>query len=272
MSYWVGLTNVLNVKIDLGQKVVIVTGAGRGIGREIAVMSAEAGATVVLVARSEKQLEETASSIDAKNATAMVVPADLTDKDAANGLVRKVIERFKRIDVLVNNAGTNHIANLLMTREEDFRAVYELNVFSVFRLTQAVLRPMIRAKSGRIINIASVSAKVGAAYNSAYASSKAAILGFTRSIAKETAQLGIAVNAVCPWHVDTDLVREAMGKRAKMFGKQAEEYLAEIVEHSPQKRLIEAREVAAMTVFLMSNEAKGITGQSLNVCGGVVMD
>jgi len=142
----------------------------------------------------------------------------------------------------------------------------------VMLLTQACVKHMIRQKGGRIVNISSVSAKVGAAYNSAYASSKAAVLGFTRSVARETAALGITVNAVCPWHVDTELVRESMGKRAKMFGKSAEDYLAEIVGHSPQRRLIEAREVAAMTVFLLSDDAKGITGQSLNVDGGTVME
>jgi NAD(P)-dependent dehydrogenase (short-subunit alcohol dehydrogenase family) len=260
------------VNVEIQGQVVIVTGAGRGIGKEIALVSAESGASVVLVARSGAQLEEVAGAIQAKGGTAVVHALDLMEKEAADQLVKSTLDRFGRLDVLVNNAGTNHIANLVMTKEDDFRAVYELNLFAVFRLCKAALKPMIRAKAGRIINISSVSAKVGAAYNSAYASSKAAVLGFTRSIARETAQLGITVNAVCPWHVDTELVRESMGKRAKMFGKSSDEYLEEIVGHSPQKRLIEAREVAALTVFLMSHEARGITGQSLNVCGGTVME
>jgi NAD(P)-dependent dehydrogenase (short-subunit alcohol dehydrogenase family) len=159
-----------------------------------------------------------------------------------------------------------------MAREKDFRAVYELNVFAAFRLTQAAIRHMIGAKSGRIVNISSVAAKFGSAYNAAYASSKAAVLGFTRSVARETAPLGITVNAICPWHVDTDLVHEAMGRRARMFGKTAEAYLREVVEESPQRRLIDAEEVAALTLFLLSREARGITGQSLNVCGGTMME
>jgi len=202
----------------------------------------------------------------------MVIQADLTDRAAVDQLVTRVIDRFGRIDVLVNNAGTNHIANLVTMTDEALRSVFELNVFSVFRLTKAVIRHMIRAKSGRIINIASVAAKIGVAYGSAYSSSKAALLGFTRSLARETAQLGITVNAVCPWHVDTELVREAMEARGKMFGKKGDEYLKEIAQHNPQKRLIEATEIAALTLFLMSPEARGITGQSLNVCGGTVMD
>ena len=196
----------------------------------------------------------------------------MMDRDAILHLVRKTMEARGRIDVLVNNAATNYIANMILSKEEKWRELYELNVFSVFRLTQAVLKHMIRARSGRIINISSTSAKIGAAFNSAYASSKGAINSFTKSIAKETARLGITVNAVCPWHVETELVHFSMGQRAKMFGKSSEEYLAEVVQTSPQKRSIEAREIAALTLFLMSPDAKGITGQTLNVCGGVVME
>ena len=145
-------------------------------------------------------------------------------------------------------------------------------MFSVFTLTQRVLKQMIRQKSGRIINISSVSAKLGASYGSAYAASKAAMIGFSKSVAREVAKVGITSNAICPWHVDTELVQEAMANRAKMFGKDTESYIAGIVEHMPQKRLITVREVGGLALFLMSDEARGITGQSLNVCGGSVMD
>jgi NAD(P)-dependent dehydrogenase (short-subunit alcohol dehydrogenase family) len=262
------------MKVSLDNRVVIITGAGRGIGRAIAELSAESGARVVLAARSQAELEAVAADVHARfgaevettdaagqvrtTPRALVFAADLTDK--------------ARVDGLVNNAGTNYIANLVMSKEADFRKVYELNVFSVYLLTQAVMKQFIKQKSGRVVNVSSVSAKVGAAYNAAYASSKAAVLGFTRSVAREVAALGITVNAVCPWHVDTELVRESMAKRARMFGKTGEEYLKEIESHSPQRRLIEAREVAALTVYLLSAEAKGITGQSLNVDGGTVME
>jgi NAD(P)-dependent dehydrogenase (short-subunit alcohol dehydrogenase family) len=260
------------VKIDLQGKIVLVTGAGRGIGREIALMSAEAGASVVLAARSKDQLDEVASAIASKGGTAHVVPIDLRAKGAPDALIQATVERFAKIDVLVNNAGANSIANLVMQKEDDLRAVFELNVFALCQLTRAAVRHMIRAKWGRIIHISSVSAKFGSAYNSAYASSKAAVLGFTRSVARETAQLGITSNAICPWHVKTDLVDEAMGRRARMFGKTSGDYLAEVIASSPMKRLIETREVAALAVYLMSGYAAGITGQSLNVCGGVMME
>jgi len=260
------------VKIDLDGKVVLVTGSGRGIGREIALMSAEAGAAVVLAARSKPQLDEVHSAIQSSGGTAHVVPIDLREPHAAAELVKAAVERFAKVDVLVNNAGATTIANLVMQKEHDLRDVYELNVFALVQLTQAALRPMIRARWGRIINISSVSAKFGSAYNSAYASSKAAVLGFTRSVAREIAPLGITSNAICPWHVKTEFVDEAMGRRARMFGKTAESYLAEIVAASPMKRLIDAREVAGLAVYLMSDFAAGITGQSLNVCGGTLME
>jgi NAD(P)-dependent dehydrogenase (short-subunit alcohol dehydrogenase family) len=261
------------VNINLAGKTVIVTGAGRGIGKEIAAMAAEAGANVVLVSRSAGQLEEVAARINqVGGGRALPYPADINDKAAADAIVKAAVEHFGGVYALVNNAGANSVANLIMAKEDDFRAVYELNVFALFRLTKAAVRQMIRAKSGRVINVSSVAAKFGSAYNSAYASSKAAVLGFTKSVARETAQLGITSNAICPWHVDTELVREAMARRAKMFGKTAEEYLQGIIEESPQKRLIEAREIGALSVFLMSDGARGITGQSLNVCGGMMME
>lgn len=260
------------MKIELEGQVVVITGAGRGIGREIAMMSAEAGARVVLAARSADQLQKVAAEIEAKGGQALPVPTDVTSQDALKALVKTSMETFGRIDALINNAATNYVANLVMAKEAEIRKLYDVNVFSVFTLTQLVLRQMIRQKSGRIINISSVSAKVGAAYNTAYASSKAAMLGFTKSIARETSKIGITCNAICPWHVDTELVHEAMTHRAKMFGKTSEEYLKEIVEHSPQQRLITAREVGGVALLLMSHEGRGINGQSINVCGGMVMD
>ncbi len=259
------------MKITLTDQVVLVTGAGRGIGETIAKMSAQAGAKVVLASRSEDELERVAAEIEAVGGVALPVPTDVTDADAQKALIKAATQAYGRLDVLVNNAGTNYVANLVMSKDAQIRDVYDVNVFPVIGLSRLAVRAMIRQKSGRIINVSSVSAKVGAAYYSAYASSKAAILGLTKSVALEVAKVGITVNAICPWFVETDLVRDAMGKRAKLFGKDAESYLEEIVEESPQKRLITAEEVAGLALFLMSSQARGITGQSLNVCGGVSM-
>lgn len=249
----------------------MVTGAGRGIGREIAEVAAGAGAAVVLVARTAAQVEDVATEIERVGGRALALACDITDADAVKRGFEAAVERFGRIDVIVNNAATNSIAGLVMAKESDWHRVYDLNVFALMRCTKAAIRHMIRNKWGRVVNISSVSAETGASFNTAYASSKAAVDGFTRSLAREVAKLGITVNSIRPWHVDTELVQESMGARAKMFGKTTEEYLAHVAEESPQKRLITAREVAALAVFLMSEDARGITGQSLNVDGGFSM-
>lgn len=260
------------VKVELQDKVVIITGAGRGIGAEVARVSAEAGASVVLVSRTAEQLEAVATQIRDAGGRALVHACDLAEKGSDKAIVDATIAEFGRVDVLVNNAAMNYVANLVMSKDDRWHELYELNLFSMVSLSRRVLKQFIRKKSGRIINISSVSAKVGASYNAAYASSKAAMIGFTKSVAREVAKLGITVNAVCPWHVDTEMVRQSMGKRAKMFGKTAEQYLEGIVAENPQGRMMTAREIAATCVFLMSDDARGITGQSLNVDGGFVMD
>lgn len=260
------------MKVELKDRVVIVTGAGRGIGREVAMVAAEAGAAVVLVARTASQLEAAAAAVREAGGRALVHACDLAQESAAAAVVDAAMAEYGRVDVLVNNAAMNYVANLVMSKDDRWRELYEVNVFATVRLTRQVLRRLIRQKSGRIINVSSVSAKVGASYNAAYASSKAAMIGFTKSVAREVAKLGITVNAVCPWHVDTEMVREAMGQRAKMFGKTTDEYLADIIAENPQGRIMTAREIAATCVFLMSDDARGITGQAINVDGGFVMD
>lgn len=266
---WPGV--LLLVNISLTEQVVLVTGAGRGIGESIAKMSASAGAKVVLAARSADQIQRVVSEIEDAGGTALAVPTDVSDEASQKALIKAATAAFGRLDVLVNNAGTNYVANLVMSKDTRVRELYDVNLFPVISLTRLALRQMIRQKSGRVINVSSVSAKVGAAYYSAYASSKAAVLGFTKSAALEVAKLGITVNAICPWFVDTGLVRDAMEKRAKLVGKDAESYMEDILEGSPQKRLITAREVGGLALFLMSAEGRGMTGQSLNVCGGVSM-
>lgn len=260
------------MQIQLTDQVVIVTGAGRGIGRGVALAAAQAGAAVVLVSRTQEQLDAVAAEIREAGGRALVHACDLAEPEAAKAIVDATIKEFSRVDVLVNNAAMNYVANLVMSKDDKWHELYELNVFAMVRLTRQVIRRMIRQKSGRIINVSSVSAKVGAAYNSAYASSKAAMIGFTKSVAREVSKIGITVNAVCPWHVETEMVHGAMTQRAKMFGKGPEEYLQEIISKNPQQRIMTVEEMAATCLFLMSPGARGITGQSLNVDGGFVMD
>jgi NAD(P)-dependent dehydrogenase (short-subunit alcohol dehydrogenase family) len=256
----------------LQNQVAVVTGAGRGIGREIALTFARAGAAVVLAARTCTQLDELGDLIASEGGIALPVRTDVSDDASVASLVANTMARFGRIDVLVNNAaGANYISSLALSDDARWKKMFDVNVFGVYLCTKGVLRHMIRARSGRIINISSAAGQVGAAHNSAYSASKAAVIGFTKAIALEVAKLGITSNAICPWHVDTELMREAMTARARLFGKSTDEYIAKIVANNPQQRLITAAEVAGLALFLSLPEARGINGQALNQCGGVVM-
>lgn len=251
-------------------KVAVVTGASGGIGREISIAFARSGAAVVLASRDRKRLDEVAAIIVSGHGTALPVATDITDSAAVRTLVGAALARFGRIDILINNAGANYVSSLVLSNEQRWKQMFDTNVFGTYYCTKAVLPPMIRAKSGRIVNLASIAGVVGAPHNSAYSAAKAAVIGFTKSVALEVAQLGITCNAICPWHVDTAMMREAMAARAAMFGSNGQDYLEKVVAHNPQRRLIQPQEVAALALFLSSEEAAGINGQALNQCGGVV--
>lgn len=256
---------------ELGGQVHIVTGAGRGIGLEVAKRIAARGGTPILVARNAEQIEQAASELRDTGHTASAFAADVTDPARTDALVKHVRATYGRIDGLVNNAASNHVANLLMSKEEEWHRIFDLNVFALFRLTKACLKPMVAAKYGRIVNLSSAAAKVGSPYNSVYSASKAAVDGFTRSLALEVARLGITVNCVSPSYVDTELLRLGMTIRGKMVGQDAETFIASVAESNPQRRLLQPGEIAATIVHLLGPEAGGVTGQSWNVCGGVAM-
>jgi NAD(P)-dependent dehydrogenase (short-subunit alcohol dehydrogenase family) len=257
------------MSFELNDQVAIVTGASRGIGRETAIRLARNGAAVILASRSCQQLRDLADAIAAQGGTAVPLCTDVTDADSVKRTVSRTYERFGRIDILVNNAaGANYISSLALSDDARWKQIFDVNVFGVYQCTKAALPHMIRAKKGRIINISSVAGQAGAAYNSAYSASKAAVIGFTKAIALEVAGLGITSNAICPWHVDTEMMRDAMSSRGSMFGETTDKYIAKIVGSSPQKRLITAEEVAGLVVFLSCAEARGINGQALSQCGG----
>ncbi len=257
--------------LPLKNQVAVVTGGGRGIGRETAIELARAGASVVVASRTFCQLEEVAEAVTAEHGTALAVPTDVADQASVTELVANTVDKFGRLDILVNGAaGRNYVSSLAFSDDARWKNMFEVNVFGVYLCTKAVLPHMIRAKAGRIINISSVAGVVGAAHNSAYSASKAAVLGFTKAVALEVAPLGITCNAICPWHVDTELMREAMSERAALFGSTTEEYIAKVAATNPQRRLITVGEVAGLAVFLTMPAARGINGQTLSQCGGVV--
>ncbi len=245
--------------MNLSNKVAIVTGSGRGIGRAIAQKLAEAGADIVLNNVSDvSALENVAQEIRAMNRKSLAITADISLASGAERLVEQTMSNYGRVDILVNNAGITRDQLLLRMSEEDWDKVMATNLKSVFLCTRAVLRPMLKQRAGRVINITSIVGIIGNAGQANYASAKAGIIGFTRSIAKEVASRGITVNAVAPGFIDTQMTQQVDEKQRQ-----------ELMRRIPLGYLGTPRDVAEAVAFLASDEARYITGQVLNVDGGM---
>jgi 3-oxoacyl-[acyl-carrier protein] reductase len=242
-------------------QVAIVTGAGRGIGRAIALRLANEGARVASVSRSETNAQRTADEINAIRAEAAKAYAvDVADHTAVQQIGARILQDFGRVDILVNNAGVTRDGLTMRMSSEDWDAVLNTNLKGAFSFTQAVLRAMIRQRSGRIINISSISGLTGNAGQANYAASKAGLLGLTKSLARELASRSITVNAVAPGFIVTDMTN-ALPEQVR------ETILAKI----PLGKFGDGEDIAAAVAFLASPEAKYITGQVLTVDGGMVM-
>lgn len=245
----------------LDGKTALVTGASRGIGRAVALKLAGEGAKVAInFAGSTSKAEAVKQEIEAQGGEAMLVQADVSKADAVEEMVAKVQEAFGTIDILVNNAGITRDGLLLRMKEEDFDAVINTNLKGVFHVTKVVSKLMMKKRTGRIVNMASVVGLVGNAGQTNYAAAKAGVIGFTKSAARELAARGITVNAVAPGFIHTDMT-DAMPEKAK------EATLATI----PLKRIGEPEDVANAVLFLASDCASYITGQVFAVDGGMVM-
>jgi NAD(P)-dependent dehydrogenase (short-subunit alcohol dehydrogenase family) len=262
--------------MKLKHKIAIVTGASRGIGKSIVFAFADEGAHLVLVARSPDQLEHVAHEIRKKGGKAIPVACDVSSAQEVKNLARVAQDEFGRIDILVNNAGISRRSRLLEYDDETWLEVIRINLFGTYLCTKAFLPMMEQTGRGRIINIASTAGKNPVPFNTAYSASKHAILGFTKSVASEVALTGypgITVNAICPFYVNTDMFSGPQGyvaEMGKMIGMPEKEIIEKAVSRNLQHRIIEPEEVAAMAVFLASEEARGVTGQALNICGGLV--
>ena len=242
-------------------KTVFVTGGSRGIGKEVALKFAKNGYNVVInYVSSKTNVEELKEEFESKGVKALVMQADVTDKEAIEEVVKKAIEEFGAIDVLVNNAGITRDNLLMRMSEEEFDKVIEINLKGTYIVTKAVTKYMMKKRNGSIINLSSVVGVAGNAGQCNYSASKAGIIGFTKSIAKELASRNIRSNAVAPGFIETD-----------MTAVLSEDIKDNIYNQIPLKRMGTAKEVANLVYFLGSDESSYITGQVINVDGGMLM-
>ena len=245
----------------LENQVAVVTGAGRGIGHAIALRLAQEGARVASVSRSEENAKKTADEINAtRSDCARAYAVDVADHAAVQKAAAQILEDFGRVDVLVNNAGVTRDGLSMRMSMEDWDTVLDTNLKGAFSFSQAVMRSMIKQRSGRIINISSVSGLTGNAGQANYAASKAGLIGLTKTLARELASRGITVNAVAPGFIVTDMT-SALSEEVKQI----------IMSKIPLAKLGQPEDIAAAVAFLASPEANYITGQVLTVDGGMVM-
>ena len=247
-------------EFSLADKIAFVTGAGRGLGRAGALALARAGAHVTLVARTRSQLEETAAAVERLSRKTLVAVADIRSADQIEAAVRATVEAFGRIDILFNNAGTNVRKPVVEMTDEDWHTVIDTNVKVIFLVARAVARQMIAQKSGRIINMSSMSAVSPELNKVVYASSKGAVSQFTKGLALELAPHGITVNAIAPGYMMTPLVKGYLEADAERYRR--------ILQRIPLGRIGQPEEIGGALVFLASDAARFITGATIAIDGG----
>ena len=252
---------------DWTSKRVLVTGAGRGIGKAVALQFGRMGAHVAVAARSEGEIKEVASSIGDKG---VAVRCDISDEASVVSCVSTVADAFGGIDILVNTAGISPSAPIHKMAVADWDKVMGVNLRGPFLLTREVLPVRMKEGWGRVIHLASIAGKAGMAYVSGYCASKHGLMGMVRASALEVAQKGITINAVCPGYVESPMTDDNVARIAAKTGHPAEAVRGKMEGFSPQNRLFQTDEIAETVVFLSTHGARGINGQGINVCGGSV--
>jgi 3-hydroxybutyrate dehydrogenase len=249
-------------------RAALVTGAGRGIGRAIALDLAAAGARVVVASRTRAEIDAVAGHA---GSGAIAIPADVADPASVRALFAAARKAIGEIDILVCGAGVAPSAPLVKTTDEQWRQAIEVNLSGAFYCLRVALPSMAARGWGRVVNVSSIAGKTGAPYIAAYAASKHGLLGLTKVAALESAARGVTVNAVCPGYVDTPMTDESVRRIVEKTGVPAADVRKRLEDSSPQKRLYTAAEVAALVVFLCGDAAGGINGQALSVDGGTVL-
>ena len=244
----------------LNDKVAVVTGAGRGIGRAVAIAYAKMGANVVCVSRTQENSTKVATEIEALGQKSWAFAADVSDTSAVESSAKNILEATGKVDILVNNAGVTRDNLLMRMSEEEWDTVLNTNLKGAFNFTKAFTRPFMKQRSGRIINIASVIGLIGNAGQSNYAASKAALIGFTKSVAKELAPRGVTANAIAPGFIETD-----------MTAVLDEKVRGSIIDRIPMTRFGSPEDIANTAIFLALESTNYMTGQVLTIDGGMVM-
>jgi NAD(P)-dependent dehydrogenase (short-subunit alcohol dehydrogenase family) len=265
--------------IRLDGKVAVVTGAGGGLGRAHALLLASRGARVVVndlggavdgTGKSTSMADHVVEEIRKAGGEAAANYDSVSTAEGGRAIVETAIKAFGRIDILINNAGAAASAPVPRTDDGMWARLMEVNLGGVFRCTREALPEMVASGWGRVITIASIAARIGQPYIAAYTASKHGVIGFTRAAAMEVAARGVTVNAICPGYVATDMADLAIENIVRRTGRTVEEAREALVATTPQRRLFEADEVAALAVFLASDAAHGINGQAINLDGGAV--
>jgi 3-oxoacyl-[acyl-carrier protein] reductase len=246
--------------MNFNGKISVVTGASQGIGEAIAVELSRAGAEVILVDIQEEKLEDVARRIRDNKGNAYTFCADVSRMEQVKEVVEKIIQDHQKVDYLINNAGITRDRLLMRMNEEEWDAVLAVNLKGVFNFSKTLIRNMMNNRFGRIVNISSVVGQIGNPGQCNYSASKAGVIGFTKSLAREVASRGITVNAIAPGYIDTPMTKDLSESVKKAF-----------IDLIPAKRFGTVEEIAHVAKFLLSDEASYITGQVISVNGGLFM-